>query len=52
MATGLPVRWAEFMDYALVYSATAKQNRRIEDYGKDTQLPAARAGGPFKQFSP
>ncbi|KAJ4104148.1 hypothetical protein NW760_010826 [Fusarium oxysporum] len=32
MATGLPVRWAEFMDYALVYSATAKQNRRIEDY--------------------
>ncbi|EMT71983.1 hypothetical protein FOC4_g10003828 [Fusarium odoratissimum] len=31
MATGLPASWAEFMDYALVYSATAKQNRRIED---------------------
>ncbi|EWZ30577.1 hypothetical protein FOZG_16050 [Fusarium oxysporum Fo47] len=31
MATGLPASWAEFMDYALVYSATAKQNRHIED---------------------
>ncbi|EXM16126.1 hypothetical protein FOTG_15514 [Fusarium oxysporum f. sp. vasinfectum 25433] len=32
MVTGLPASWAEFMGYALVYSATAKQNRRIEDY--------------------
>ncbi|KAJ4021178.1 hypothetical protein NW752_004185 [Fusarium irregulare] len=35
MAAGLPVSSAEFVGRALVYSATAQQNKRVEDYGKD-----------------
>ncbi|KAM7183710.1 hypothetical protein V8F20_012515 [Naviculisporaceae sp. PSN 640] len=35
MAAGLPVSSAEFVGRALVYSATARQKRRVEDYGKD-----------------
>ncbi|KAG7409477.1 Short-chain dehydrogenase/reductase ATR7 [Fusarium oxysporum f. sp. rapae] len=42
MATGLRASWAEFVDYALVYSGTAKQNRRIEDYGKDTSATSGK----------
>ncbi|KAI0195871.1 short chain dehydrogenase reductase [Astrocystis sublimbata] len=35
---GLPVSSAEFVGRALVYSATAKQKRRVENYGKDSPL--------------
>ncbi|KAM7212309.1 hypothetical protein V8F06_012308 [Rhypophila decipiens] len=36
MAAGLPVSSAEFVGRALVFSSTAQQKRRVEDYGKDT----------------
>lgn len=35
MAAGLPVSSAQFVAKAVVYSATAKQENRVEDYGKD-----------------
>ncbi|KAI3337965.1 short chain dehydrogenase reductase [Ustulina deusta] len=35
-AAGLPVSSAEFVGRALVYSATARQSERVENYGKDT----------------
>jgi hypothetical protein len=34
-AQGLPVSTIRHVGLALVYSATALQNRRVEDYGKD-----------------
>ncbi|KAI9168055.1 Short-chain dehydrogenase/reductase ATR7 [Paramyrothecium foliicola] len=36
MAVGLPVSSAEFVGRALVYSATAQQKNRVENYGKDS----------------
>ncbi|KAI0407188.1 hypothetical protein F4802DRAFT_554459 [Xylaria palmicola] len=36
IAAGLPVSSAEFVGRALVYSATAKQTNRAENYGKDS----------------
>lgn len=35
MAAGLPVSSAQFVAKAVVYSATARQESRVEDYGKD-----------------
>ncbi|KAI1744485.1 short chain dehydrogenase reductase [Xylaria scruposa] len=35
VAMGLPVSTAEFAGLALVYSATARQTRRVEAYGKE-----------------
>lgn len=35
MAAGLPVSSARFVGLAVVYSAVASQNERVEDYGKD-----------------
>ncbi|KAI0543350.1 short chain dehydrogenase reductase [Xylaria curta] len=35
VAMGLPVSTAEFVGLALVYSATARQARRVEAYGKE-----------------
>ncbi|KAK3324435.1 hypothetical protein B0T19DRAFT_230499 [Cercophora scortea] len=36
MAVGLPVSTAEFVGRALVYSATAQQTHRVQNYGKET----------------
>ncbi|KAI3337025.1 short chain dehydrogenase reductase [Xylariaceae sp. AK1471] len=36
IAAGLPVSSAEFVGRALVYSATAQQRERVENYGKDS----------------
>jgi hypothetical protein len=44
MAAGLPVSSAAFVGRALVYAATAQQERRVEDYGKD--MPAT--NGPSR----
>lgn len=35
MAAGLPVSSADFVGLAIVYSATAQQQRSVEPYGKD-----------------
>ncbi|KAI1208433.1 short chain dehydrogenase reductase [Annulohypoxylon truncatum] len=43
MATGLPVSTARHVGLAVVYSATASQSRRVEDYGKDSE--ATDSGG-------
>ncbi|KAH8746644.1 short chain dehydrogenase reductase [Hyaloscypha finlandica] len=37
MAQGLPVSDAHFVGLALVYSAIAKQSRRVQTYGKDKE---------------
>ncbi|KAI0889181.1 short chain dehydrogenase reductase [Annulohypoxylon maeteangense] len=37
LASGLPVSTARHAGLAIVYSATAKQSRRVEDYGKDSE---------------
>ena len=37
MAQGLPVSDAHFVGLALVYSAVAKQSRRVQTYGKDKE---------------
>lgn len=37
---GLPVSSADFVGLALVYSATATQERRVESYGKETEPEA------------
>ncbi|KAL2829476.1 short chain dehydrogenase reductase [Aspergillus cavernicola] len=37
IAQGLPVSSAEFVGLALVYSAVAQQNRRVEVYGKELE---------------
>ncbi|KAI0198466.1 short chain dehydrogenase reductase [Astrocystis sublimbata] len=37
IALGLPVSTAEFVARALVYSATARQTRRVEAYGQETE---------------
>lgn len=37
VALGLPVSNADFVGLALVYSATAHQERRVEVYGKETE---------------
>ena len=39
MAAGLPVSTAHFVGMALVYSATANQERSVEAYGKDPDEP-------------
>ncbi|KAF2653244.1 NAD(P)-binding protein [Lophiostoma macrostomum CBS 122681] len=36
---GLPIATTRHVGLALVYSATATQNRRVEDYGKDKPVP-------------
>ncbi|KAL4978761.1 short chain dehydrogenase reductase [Aspergillus desertorum] len=38
IAQGLPVSSAHFVGLALVYSATASQSRRVEVYGKETEV--------------
>lgn len=38
MAQGLPVSSAHFVGLALVHSATASQSRRVEVYGKETEV--------------
>ncbi|KAF2753077.1 short chain dehydrogenase reductase [Pseudovirgaria hyperparasitica] len=40
IAMGLPVSSAHFVGLALVFSATAKQARRVEPYGKETEKDA------------
>lgn len=42
MAAGAPVSSAHFVGMALVYSATASQEERVDDYGKD--VPGTGAG--------
>ena len=44
IAAGLPVSSAHFVGLALVYSATAKENRRVEAYGKDKDSEIEREG--------
>lgn len=36
MAAGLPVSSPDFVGLAVAYSATARQNRTVEPYGKDS----------------
>jgi hypothetical protein len=36
MAAGLPVSSPDFVGLAVAYSATARQNRSVEPYGKDS----------------
>lgn len=36
MAAGLPVSSPDFVGLAIAYSATARQNRSVEPYGKDS----------------
>jgi hypothetical protein len=40
MAMGLPVSNADFVGRALVYSATARQAKRVEVYGKEKEADA------------
>ncbi|KAM7188917.1 hypothetical protein V8F33_010364 [Rhypophila sp. PSN 637] len=47
MAAGLPVSSAEFVGRALVFSATAQQKRRVEDYGKETSGSGLGDKGPW-----
>lgn len=44
IAVGLPVSSAHFVGLALVYSATAKENRQVEAYGKDKDSEIDREG--------
>ena len=44
IAAGLPVSSAHFVGLALVYSATAKENRQVEAYGKDKDSEVEREG--------
>lgn len=44
ISAGLPVSSAHFVGLALVYSATAKESRRVEAYGKDRDSETEREG--------
>ena len=45
VAIGLPTSEASFVGCALVYSATAKQSRRVEVYGKEVDGDMSSGGG-------
>ena len=44
IAAGLPVSSADFVGLAVAYSATARQSRSVEPYGKD---PDEEVSGPW-----